>query len=78
MLKDNIIERGANFLILLPILWIFTGLFYFENGNKILVVLTLISALISFIIYRIAILKENIKNKYLWVMFLLYPLMFLI
>ena len=71
MLKDNIIERGANFLILLPILWIFTGLFYFENGNKILVVLTLISALISFIIYRIAILKENIKNKYLWVMFLL-------
>ena len=71
MLKDNIIERGANFLILLPILWIFTGLFYFENGNKILVVLTLISALISFIIYRSAILKENIKNKYLWVMFLL-------
>ncbi|WP_279145667.1 O-antigen ligase family protein [Photobacterium carnosum] len=71
MIKDNIIKTCANFLIILPILWIFTGLFYFENGNKILVVLTLISALISFIIYRSAILKENIKNKYLWIMFLL-------
>lgn len=71
MLKDNIINKCASFLIILPILWIFTGLFYFENGNKILVILTLISALISFIIYRCTILKENINNKYLWIMFLL-------
>ncbi|WP_181318843.1 O-antigen ligase family protein [Photobacterium kishitanii] len=72
MLKDNIIiERSANFLIILPILWIFTGLFYFKNGDKILVVLTLISALISFIIYRSGVLKENLKNQYLWVMLFL-------
>ncbi|MCP4956747.1 MAG: O-antigen ligase family protein [Photobacterium aquimaris] len=69
MLKANIIEKCANFLIILPILWIFTGLFYFENGDKILVVLTLISSMISLVIYRSNFLKENIKNKYLWVMF---------
>lgn len=69
MIKNNIIKKISNFLIILPILWIFTGLFYFKNGDKILVVLTLISALISVIIYRSSILKENIKNKYLWVMF---------
>ncbi|MCD9506980.1 hypothetical protein GLP34_10790 [Photobacterium phosphoreum] len=71
MLKDNIIERGANFLILLPILWIFTGLFILKDGDKILVVLTLVSTAISLLIYKTSIYKDNIKNPYLWLMFTL-------
>ena len=71
MLKDNIIKRCANFLILLPILWIFTGLFILKDGDKILVILTLLSTAISLLIYKTSIYKENIKNPYLWLMFAL-------
>ncbi|WP_232603737.1 O-antigen ligase family protein [Photobacterium carnosum] len=69
MIKNNIIKTCANFLIILPILWIFTGLFLLKHGDKPLVVLTLISAAISLLIYKTSVCKKNIKNPYLWLMF---------
>ncbi|KJG58102.1 hypothetical protein UA38_07690 [Photobacterium kishitanii] len=71
MLKDNIIERYTNFLITLPIIWIFTGLFILDNGDKILVILTLLSTVISLLIYKTSVCKKNIKTPYLWFIFAL-------
>ncbi len=69
-MNDNkLMANLANFLILLPILWIFTGLFHFDNGDKILVILTLISALASAIKYNKAIIIDNLKSRYIWIMY---------
>ncbi|KJG65916.1 hypothetical protein UA40_09585 [Photobacterium kishitanii] len=62
MLKDNIIERYTNFLITLPIIWIFTGLFILDNGDKILVILTLLSTVISLLIYKTSVCKKKHKD----------------
>ncbi|WP_318506573.1 O-antigen ligase family protein [Photobacterium leiognathi] len=66
---NKFFSKLANFLILLPIFWSFTGLFHLYNGDKILVVLTLISALVSVIKYKKSAIVINIKSKYVWLMY---------
>lgn len=53
----------------LPILWVFTGLFLYPNGKKLMVVLVLISAITSVYLFGIKSILDNIKaNKLLWVL----------
>ncbi|WP_305815993.1 O-antigen ligase family protein [Photobacterium leiognathi] len=66
---NKFFSKLANFLILLPIFWSFTGLFHLYNGDKILVFLTLISALVSVIKYKKSAIVINIKSKYVWLMY---------
>ncbi len=66
MNNNKLMGKLADLLILLPIFWTFTGLFHFHNGDKILVVFTLISALISAIKYNKTIITDNLKSRYIW------------
>ncbi|MGD6735403.1 hypothetical protein ACP5PY_03095 [Photobacterium leiognathi subsp. mandapamensis] len=67
--NNKLMGKLTDLLIFLPIFWTFTGLFHFHNGDKILVVLTLISALISAIKYNKTIITYNLKSRYIWMMY---------
>ncbi|WP_305818215.1 O-antigen ligase family protein [Photobacterium leiognathi] len=69
MQNNKLMGKLTDLLIFLPIFWTFTGLFHFHNGDKILVVLTLISALISAIKYNKTIITYNLKSRYIWMMY---------
>ncbi|WP_419237060.1 O-antigen ligase family protein [Photobacterium leiognathi subsp. mandapamensis] len=71
MNKYNVLKNINSFIITLPVLWILTGLFTVHNGDKILVTLTLLSLLLTLITYKFDILKRNLKNKYLLILFVL-------
>ncbi len=71
MNKYNVLKNINSFIITLPVLWILTGLFTVYNGDKILVTLTLLSLLLTLITYKFDILKRNLKNKYLLILFVL-------
>lgn len=56
-------------LILLPLLWSFTGMFLYPDGRKLMVILVLLSAFSSVYSYGIKQVIENIKaNKLIWVL----------
>lgn len=62
-------QKVIDYLILLPVLWAFTGMFLYPNGRKLMVVLVLISAIASFYSYGIKSILENIKtNKIVWLL----------
>ncbi|WP_181318040.1 O-antigen ligase family protein [Photobacterium leiognathi] len=69
MQNNKRMGKLTDLLIFLPIFWTFTGLFHFHNGDKILVILTLLSALISVIKYKSSAIVNNIKSKYIWLMY---------
>ncbi|PSV66493.1 hypothetical protein C0W38_14445 [Photobacterium angustum] len=62
MNNNKLIGKLADLLILLPIFWSFSGLFIFKDGDKILVILTLLSLFISIYKFKLNLIKENIKN----------------
>lgn len=65
----NIKKNVANFLILLPILWTFTGMFLYPNGKKAIVVLVIIAAITSLFLYGFKNISSNLKsNKLLWLL----------
>ncbi|HIF9278058.1 TPA: O-antigen ligase family protein [Photobacterium damselae] len=68
MKKDKII----NIFIILPIIWIFTGLLTINNGDKILLVMTIISSLISIISYSKDCLFNIKNNNYILVLLCLF------
>ncbi|MCW8329588.1 O-antigen ligase family protein [Photobacterium sp. SDRW27] len=64
-------DKITNFLILLPVIWLFTGLFWLENGDKNLVALVVVSILASVFKYKFDIAKINIKsNKFSMILFI--------
>ena len=66
---ENIKHNSVNFLILLPIIWTFTGMFLYPNGKKFMVVLIIISTITSFFFYGLKNIKCNLKyNKLLWLL----------
>ncbi|MCG6202594.1 hypothetical protein KSO91_15335, partial [Psychromonas antarctica] len=68
-LKINIKNNLLDALILLPILWAFTGLFLYPNGKKTIVVIILIAAITSLYKYGTHHIKDNLKdNKFLWLL----------
>ncbi|PSV05358.1 hypothetical protein C0W96_13500 [Photobacterium kishitanii] len=60
MLKDKL----ALFLIIFPFTWMVSGQFVFENGDKILVIVTLIALVTILLKYGFAPFKNNLKNNY--------------
>ncbi|PSW33003.1 hypothetical protein C9J21_09535 [Photobacterium phosphoreum] len=60
MLKD----KFAFLLIILPFTWMVSGQFVFENGDKILVIITLIALVTILIKYGLTPFRSNIKNNY--------------
>jgi len=64
-IKKNTIEA----LLLLPVLWAFTGMFLYPNGKKAIVVLILIAVITSLLLYGLKNLIGNLKNyKILWLL----------
>ena len=63
MFKKHLI----NGLILLPFIWLFSGVMIYKDGTKAMVVMTIISIIMSVSTYKLMIIKENIKNNpFLW------------
>lgn len=62
-------QKILDTIILLPLLWSFTGLFLYENGKKLIVVLVLLSIVSSIYSYGVKLIFHNIKsNKLIWVL----------
>lgn len=62
MSSNKFFNKLAGFLILLPIFWSMSGLFILKDGDKILVILTLVSLSISIYKFKLNSIKENAKN----------------
>ncbi|QXO17257.1 O-antigen ligase family protein [Vibrio ostreae] len=53
-------------IILLPYLFLFTGLSIMQNGNKRMVLFAVIAIIASIVIYKKQMLRENLRNWVLW------------
>lgn len=60
-------EKLFNLLIMLPFIWLFSGLVFFKNGDKLIVVLILISIIATLFNYGLHSIKRNIHDKGLWI-----------
>lgn len=68
-IKVKFKSKLLDFLILLPVLWTFTGMFLYPNGKKAIVALILVAAVTSLCQYGIRPVKDNLKNnKFLWLL----------
>ncbi len=60
-------KKISDYIIYFPFLWVFTGLFSYPNGDKLIVLFVLLAAITSVCSYGIESIFENIKkNKLLW------------
>ncbi|MEZ9027581.1 O-antigen ligase family protein [Vibrio cyclitrophicus] len=69
-------KQALNIFIYLPFIWVFSGLFIFENGDKVLSVIILIAIVASFFVYRTAIIRSNLINN--WWLYLIALYLFFI
>lgn len=61
--------KFLNALILLPILWLFSGFLLVKDGDKIMISMIIISIIVSIIKNGTSIIKKNIKdNKFLFLL----------
>lgn len=68
MFKKHLI----NGLILLPFIWLSTGMLILRNGDKTMVAMVIISLIITFAVYGLTTLKHNLAtNKLLWLLFII-------
>lgn len=68
MFKKHLI----NGLILLPFIWLSTGMLILRNGDKTMVAMVIISLITTFAIYGLTTLKHNLAtNKLLWLLFII-------
>ena len=68
-LKRNFKINCLDLLILLPVLWAFTGMFLYPNGKKAVVALILVAAITSLCQYGVNHIKDNLKNnRFLWLL----------
>lgn len=75
MMNNLIIEINMfkkyliNGLILLPFIWLSTGLLILRNGDKTMVAMVIISLITTLLVYGLTTLKTNIStNKLLWLL----------
>ena len=62
-------KKQLDNLILLPLLWSFTGMFLYPNGKKLMVILVLLSTIASIYSYGVKPIIQNIKsNKLIWIL----------
>ena len=68
MFKKHLI----NGLILLPFIWLSTGMLILRNGDKTMVAMVVISLITTLLVYGLTTLKNNIStNKLLWLLFII-------
>ena len=68
MFKKHLI----NGLILLPFIWLSTGMLILRNGDKTMVAMVIISLITTLIVYGATTLKHNLStNKLLWLLFII-------
>ncbi|WP_181316964.1 O-antigen ligase family protein [Photobacterium phosphoreum] len=68
MFKKHLI----NGLILLPFIWLSTGMLILRNGDKTMVAMIIISVITTLLVYGLTTLKNNIStNKLLWLLFII-------
>lgn len=61
-----------NGLILLPFIWLSTGMLILRNGDKTMVAMVVISLITTLLVYGLTTLKNNIStNKLLWLLFII-------
>ena len=72
--KTNIIKKEQlnNLIILLPYIWLVTGLFLYKDSDKGMVIMMMISVIASISHKGLKVVKENITNsKMLWIIFII-------
>ncbi|MCG9544429.1 O-antigen ligase family protein [Vibrio sp. Isolate33] len=65
-------KQALNIFFFLPFVWIFSGLFIFENGDKVLSVIIIITIATSFFIYRTTMIRTNLSNNWWLYLIVLY------
>ena len=61
-----------NGLILLPFIWLSTGMLILRNGDKTMVAMVIISLITTLIVYGLTTLKRNLStNKLLWLLLII-------
>ncbi|OEF00484.1 hypothetical protein A136_13865 [Vibrio crassostreae 9ZC13] len=65
-------KQALNIFIYLPFIWVFSGLFIFENGDKVLSVIILVATVASFFVYRATIIRSNFSNNWWLYLIVLY------
>lgn len=61
-MKDKI----CSFFILLPFIWLSTGMLILKNGDKTMVAMVVISIIATLCSYGTSSIKQNLSNKMLW------------
>lgn len=61
MNKNNVI----NIIILLPVIWLFSGFMLIHGGDKIIIPVILTSIIFSLFFHKLSNIKENYKNPYI-------------
>ncbi|EDM67629.1 Putative O-antigen ligase [Moritella sp. PE36] len=64
-------EKLYNALILMPFIWAFSGLLLFRNGDKLMIVAILISITATLLHYGFDSIKQNLRDRGLWLIFTL-------
>lgn len=63
------VNKLCNAIILLPMCWIFSGLFLYPDGKKTIVILVIMAVFSAFLLYKVSLIKYNLKNnKLLWLL----------
>ena len=61
-----------NGLILLPFIWLSTGMLILRNGDKTMVAMVIISLITTLVVYGLTTLKRNLStNKLLWLLLII-------
>ncbi len=78
MMKNLIIENRMfkkhliNGLILLPFIWLSTGIYFTHNSDKTMVFMTIISIITSLTIFKFKVVKNNFKNnRFIWLLIII-------
>ncbi|WP_318433220.1 O-antigen ligase family protein [Photobacterium leiognathi] len=66
-MKDKI----CSFFILLPFIWLSTGMLILKNGDKTMVAMVVISIIATLCSYGTSSIKQNLSNKMLWIVSLI-------
>lgn len=68
---DPMKDRVFSFFILLPFIWLSTGMLILKNGDKTMVAMIIISIIATVCRYGLTSIKQNLSNKMLWLVSLI-------
>ncbi|PSU91034.1 ligase [Photobacterium kishitanii] len=73
IIENNMFKKYLiNGLILLPFIWLSSGMLILRNGDKTMVAMVIISLITTLLVYGFTTLKNNLStNKILWLLFII-------